>query len=72
MYPYIEVLECTVCKRTPDKWIIKKEGSKILPTCATHGETIIDVKKYLDGRKEESKWKHYYLLYQSQSLSLFR
>ena len=50
MYPYVEVLECTVCKRTPDKWIIKKGGSKILPLCATHGETIIDVKKYLDGR----------------------
>lgn len=55
MYPYIEVLECTVCKRTPDKWI-KSGNLKLLPLCDTHGETIVYVKKYLDGRdKAEHK-----------------
>ena len=51
MYPCIETLECKMCKRTPDKWRIKKEGSKILALCSKHGETIVHVKEYLDGRK---------------------
>lgn len=46
MNTFIETLKCRECGNNPTAWT-----KQLSPLCKEHGDTIIVVKKYLDGRE---------------------